>query len=82
MQSVRTARSARSASRRKASRSPAVRYFRSPSAVCSAMPTCRGAGALGLRAGVTGFRADPAGLGRATWAPVRLEARTFRPEAG
>jgi hypothetical protein len=36
--SVRIWRSARSASRRKTSRSAAVRYFRSPSAVCSLMP--------------------------------------------
>src|SRR4051795_11020221 len=50
MYKVRTARSARSASRRKASLSPAVRYFRSPSAVCSPMPACRGAGALELLA--------------------------------
>jgi hypothetical protein len=47
MQSVHTGRSARSASRRKASRSPAVRYLRIPPAVCSCMPVCgAGVGAL------------------------------------
>src|SRR5262249_9720804 len=43
----RTWRSACSAARRKASRSPVVRYLRAPSSVCSAMPVC------GREAGVT-----------------------------
>ena len=55
MQSVRTWRSACSAARRKASRSPVVRYLRAPSSVCSAMPVGgRGAGLArlaGLRRG-------------------------------
>ena len=47
MHRVRTVRSARSACCRKAFRSPAVRYLRPPSAVCSCMPVC-GARAAGL----------------------------------
>ena len=43
MHRVLTALSARSASRRKASRSAAVTYFRSPSTVCSPVPADRAA---------------------------------------
>src|SRR3954469_15773522 len=43
MHSVQTARSACSASPRNASRSPAVRYFLRPSAVCSPTPVSRAA---------------------------------------
>src|SRR4051812_67425 len=64
MQSVRTARSARSASRRNASRSPAVRYLRSPSAVCRPMPVCRGPGAFEPVDALAAFRADAAALPR------------------
>ena len=70
MQSVRTWRSACSAARRKASRSPVVRYLRAPSSVCSAMPVCgRGAGVarlVGLRTGDLVIRPAPGSRGGAS----------------
>ena len=67
MPSVRIGRSARSASRRKASRSPAVRYLRIPSAVCSCMPVCgAGEGALARL-----FRASSGAWSERVWAVLQ-----------